>query len=155
MTSHLRTWSLAVLRGAAVALVPVARADDQDTVPERRGFGMQLLTWDPLTGLLHGSINGRAGVGTVTMQIQDITRPQRARVSKFVPGNPVLPIAEGWNTTIRNWPGDPIRWDDVASSPFPDLPGQAVATTVGYVKLKLNLDLVTVRNIKLYPPPTP
>jgi len=124
MTSHLRTWSMAVLLGAPVTLVPVARADDQDIVPERRGFGMQLLTWDPLAGLLHGSINGRAGVGTVTMQIQDITRPQRTPVSKYIPSNPCLPIAEGWNTTIHNYPNAPIRWGDVASSPFSDLLGQ-------------------------------
>ncbi len=79
-----RPCSLGLLLGATLLLVPAARAaDEQDIVPERQTLRhMALVSYDPNTGLLQGTIAGEpAGTGSVSVQILDVTRPRRAPVA--------------------------------------------------------------------------
>ena len=116
MTPLSRVRSLVLVLAVTVLPPSPVRAQDTDINPERLTLQHVLLdAWDPQTGILHGTISGeRAGTGGVTVQVLDVTRPRRAPVARFLPGNPCLPVAEAWNETIRTFPGNPCLWGPTA-----------------------------------------
>jgi len=153
----LRTLAAFVL--ALAVFVPAAtQAVDQDIIPEALTLKrFKLLAWDPQTGLLHGSISGeRAGTGEVTVQIQAVTRIRRASL-RNLPSDPIRTDLENWNAAWAALPENPIKTFGDPAVPgnpiFPILTN--MVTDLGYVKLRLNADLSTVRVIKPYFPGNP
>ena len=141
----------------ALALALPATAD-VDIIPEALTLKrFKLDGWDPNTGLLHGTISGeRAGTGGVTVQILAGTRIRRASLRNHPP-NPIRTDLENWNTAWAAAPANPVKtFGDPATPGNPCSPIVTnMVTDGGYVRLKLNSDLATVRAVKPYYPGDP
>lgn len=142
-------WFLALLLVVALSRSATVHADDGDIVPYRRGFTLQLVTWDSSTGLLRGS----NAAGTMGIYIQEDSRPHPTRCGRCH-ASTTVPGAEDWNAEIRNNTERPVRWGDPSTSPFSSLLGDFVSQT-GHVKVRLNRDLSTVRTLRPVPAPRP
>jgi hypothetical protein len=142
----MRRTTLLALAFLGAVLAPAIRAD-VDIIPERltlRYFRPD--AWDPQTGILHGSISGEpAGTGTVTVQIVPGSVPRPAGLGKF-PNTPNRAIAARWSQTTRLNRSQRV-FGPVGTSAFSDLLG-AVLAQQGYLRIKLNRDLATVKVVK-------
>jgi len=142
----MRRTTLLALAFLTAVLAPATRAD-VDIIPERLTLRYVLPdAWDPQTGILHGTISGEAaGSGGVTVQIVPESIPRPTGLGRF-PNTANRDIAGVWNTLTKL--NRPARvFGPVSSSPFSDMLTEVLAQQ-GYLRVRLNRDLATVKVVK-------
>src|SRR5262249_10047412 len=133
-----------------VLFVAAAYAADTDIVPEKTRMVMQTMSYDSLTGILHGYIAGPAGNGNVTVQMTPETKVRKARLGSFVLNTPLRTIAEAWNYDFTH---STKVVGPVATSPLSAMLSQDVAQQ-GFLTIQIEDALYAVKKVSPYYPKT-